>query len=277
MKKFLVFMLVLMLLLAGCSAEVAPTEPATDAPTEVATEGATEAPVSEVIDTEAKLAAALQTSGYVELGASLSLSSSVLMTNDGVFDGCDHTLTAPEYIEGQTDTENGIAMGGGRLKNITILGGYRCLGDTTDVPQTGAVRLENVTVDGPNYALNFGYGRFNQQLVAEESKFFGWSSYTGFNAVTFTDCTFGWDSTGSYGNLRPYVDTILIGCHFEGKTADDGSTVPFNISLRENISGITITLEDCYVGDTLITQENITELLNVELFENEIYVSNSEG
>lgn len=273
MKKFLAFMLVLTLLLAGCSAEVAPTEPATEAPTEVATE----APEPELIDTEDKLAAALQSSGYVELSASLSLSSSVQMTNDGMLDGCGNTLTGPSYVEGQTETENGVTMCGGRLKNITVRDAYRCIGDTRENPQMDTVRLENVTVDGPNYALNFGYGNGTEQLIADGSKFFGWSSYTGVAAATFTDCTFGWDSTGSYGNLRPYVDTILIGCRFEGKTADDGSTVPFNISLRENISGITITLEDCYVGDTLLTQENITELLNIELFDNEIYVSNSEG
>lgn len=278
MKKYVVLLLALVLAVSmfGCSGEqdvqqTQPTEPEVTAATE------TQAPTEAVIDTEEKLNAAFQSSGYVELSASLSLSSSVQMTTDGVFDGRDYTLTAPTYVEGQANTENGIAMSGGRLKNITILGGYRCLGDTAAIPQTGAVRLENVTVDGPNYALNFGYGRFNQQLVAEESKFYGWSSYTGFNAATFTDCTFGWDSTGSYGNLRPYVDTILIGCRFEGKTAEDGSVVPFNISLRENISGITITLEDCYVGDTLLTQENITEFLNIELFDNEIYVSNSEG
>ena len=73
------------------------------------------------------------------------------------------------------------------------------------------------------------------------------------------------------------MDTILIGCRFEGKTAEDGSIIPFNISLRENIKGITITMEDCYVGNTLITQENAAELLNIELFDNELYVSNSEG
>ncbi|MBQ6839124.1 MAG: hypothetical protein IJO45_00330 [Oscillospiraceae bacterium] len=276
MKNYLAILLALVMAvsLMGCSGnqeETVPTEP------EVTAAPETEAPTEMVIDTEEKLDAALQYSGYVELGASLELTRHVVMSNDGVLDGCGNILTGPQYVEGVPATENGITMRSGRLKNITVRDAYRCIGDSKENPQTGNVRLENVTVDGPSYALNFGYGDFTGQLIADGSTFLGWSSYTGLDAATFTDCTFGWDSTGANGNLRPYVDTILIGCTFEGKTADDGSTVPFNISLRESISGITITLEDCYVGDTLLTQENVFELLNLELFENELYVSNSEG
>lgn len=276
MEKYIAILLALAVAvsLMGCSGgqeETVPTEP------EVTAAPETQAPTEPVIDTEEKLNTALQTSALVELGASLNLTRHVVITNEAFLDGCGNTLTGPQYVEGEPATENGVTMRSGRLENITVRDSYRCIGDSKENPQTGTIRLEDVIVDGPSYALNFGYGDFTQQLIADGSTFLGWSSYTGFAAATFTDCTFGWDSTGENGNLRPYVDTILIGCTFEGKTAEDGSTVPFNISLRENIQGITITLEDCYVGDTLLTQENIGELLNIELFDNEIYVSNSEG
>jgi len=276
MKKYIAILMTLVMAVSivGCADEQEEMQPAEQ---EVTVAPETQVPTEVVIDTEEKLEAALQSSGYVELSASLNLTKQVVMFDGGVMDGCGNTLTGPSYVEGQTETENGVTMCGGRLKNITVRDAYRCIGDTRENPQMDTVRLENVTVDGPAYALNFGYGNFTEQLIADESKFFGWSSYTGFAAATFTDCTFGWDSTGSYGNLRPYVDTILINCTFEEKIAEDGSFEPFSISLRENISGITITLEDCYVGDTLLTQENIGELLNIELFDNEIYVSNSEG
>lgn len=276
MKKYIALLMVLVMAMSlmGCSGkqeETVPTEP------EVTAAPETEAPTEVVIDTEEKLNAVLQAAPSVELSASLDLTRHVVITNNVILDGCGNTLVGPSYVEGQPATENGVTMRSGRLENITVRDAYRCVGDSQENPQSGTIRLENVTVDGPTYALNFGYGNFTEQLIVDESKLLGWSSYTGFAVATFTDCIFGWDSTGANGNLRPYVDTILIGCTFEGKTAEDGSTVPFNISLRESISGITITLEDCYVGDTLITEENIGELLNVELFDNELYVSNSEG
>ena len=268
MKKYIAFLLAV-LLLTGCVAPAEPTEPATEAPTE--------APTEALIDNQQALEIALQSSALVELDASIELTTHVVLSNDVILDGCDNTLTGPTYVEGQPSTENAVTMRSGRLRNITIQGGYRCLGDSAANPQTGTLRLQNVTVDGSNYALNFGHGRSTEQLIADESAFYGWSSYTGISAATFTDCTFGWDSTGSYGNLRPYVDTALIGCRFEGKTAEDGTVEPFGIVLKESITGITISMEDCYVGDTLITEENVEQLLNIELFGNELLISNFEG
>ena len=50
---------------------------------------------------------------------------------------------------------------------------------------------------------------------------------------------------------------------------------PFGITFKSSIEGVTLVLEDCYVGDTLITQENINELLNVQAYNNVIRVQNS--
>ena len=275
MKKYISLLLIAAMLLAfaGCGVPAEPTQP-TEPETTAAPE-TTEA-TQPVIDTQEELQAALEASPNVELNASLELSKSIVF-HAGTFDGNGYTLTAPTYVEDDVSTENGIAMQSGMLRNITIKGGYRCLGDTTQAPQMGDIGLENVSVDGSTYALNFGRGDFTYDLYAADSSFYGWSSYTGFAQALFENCTFGWDSTGDNGNLRPYVDTVLCGCKFEPKTEADGTVVPYGIVLRDTISGISITLEDCYVGDTLITSENIEELLNIDMFGNKLYVVNVEG
>lgn len=279
MKKHISLLLAVLLAatLLGCSgepqAQQMPTEEteATQAPTD----SQPAEPEKTVIDNEEKLATALLDEGYALLEASLDLKTTLVVC-EGELDGNGHTLRGPLFVEDMTDTHNTLAVEGGKVRNITLTGAYRCIGDTKEHPQMDNVYLENVTVDGDTYALNFGYGDFSSYLSVENSTLLGWSSFTGVAGATFTGCTFGWDSTGSNGNLRPYVDTLLIGCVFEGKVGEDGNVEPFGIVLRENIQGITITLEDCYVGDVLITQQNIDELLSIEAFGNEIYVSNTE-
>lgn len=277
MKQFtsLLLAFVLVLSLFGCSnaPETQTTEPsATETTAETETTEATEP----AIDTEEKLNTALQLSSYVELDASLELEKSVVV-HAGELNGNGNTLTGPQYVEDSVNTENAIAIQKGKISNITLKDAYRCIGDTKANPQIGDIYLENVTVDGPTYALNFGQGGYTDQLIVDDSNLYGWSSYTGISTALFTNCTFGWDSTGANGNLRPYVDTVLTNCKFEGKTEEDGTVTPFNINLKESISGITITFEDCYVGDTLITEENINELLNVAVYNNTIRFSNTEA
>ena len=48
--------------------------------------------------------------------------------------------------------------------------------------------------------------------------------------------------------MRPYAPTVLKGCTFCAGYALDATRT-------------TVTLKNCYVGDTLITAENITSLL----------------
>ena len=68
-----------------------------------------------------------------------------------------------------------------------------------------------------------------------------------------------------------------MGCKFEGLAKDDGTVVPFGINFKNGTDGVVLTLENCYVGDTLITQENLNELLKVNLAGNIIQVRNSDG
>ena len=276
MRKSLSLILAALLLLsmAACG-ETAPeqTEPAT---TQAIDEPALTETTAPAIDTAQALLDALQTGEDVDLAADVTLEESAVVVG-GEFRGNGYTITSPAYVEGNVNTENGLTVMAGTVRDVTILGGYRCIGDSEICPRYGNVRLYNVTVDGDGYALNFGYGKNQDKLIAEGCHFYGWSSYTGFSEALFTDCTFGWDSTGSQGNLRPYINTTLIGCRFEGKTDESGNAVPFNIHFKAGSDGITLTLEDCYVGDTLITEENLHTLLSVSQEGNRILVFNTQS
>ena len=271
LMRVLCLVLVLAALLCGCGkADTGTTEkaPATEPQ-------ATEPPAPAAITTEADLAAALANGGRVALGADLQLTQEILVKGS-ILDGGRFTVTGPEAKEGVVETENGITVAGGTVENVTIKGKYRAIGDRKDAGANSDVRLKNVKVDGADsYALNFGYGNGSAGLYVDDSTLCGWSSYTKFQQAIFTNCTFGYSENGNQGNLRPYINTTLVGCKFEGRTEADGTVTPFNISFKNGTDGIMLTLEDCYVGDTLITQENVSELLKVNLAGNTIVVHNT--
>ncbi len=268
----LILTLLLVLSLAACGETVPEqTEPET---TETTAAPETTEATEPAIDTPQALIDALATGGLVTLEADVTMEESPVVYG-GEFQGGGHTITGPTYIKDNVATENGLTVVAGTVRDVTITGAYRCIGDSSDHRRIGEVRLYNVTVDGDTYALNFGYGKTEDKLIAEGCSFYGWSSYTGFSEALFTDCTFGWDSTGSQANLRPYINTTLVGCHFEGRTDEDGNTVPFNILFKSGSDGVTLTLEDCYVGDTLITEDNLHELLNVSEEGNRILIYNT--
>ena len=263
MKKVFALTLTLALLLCGCAGDQEPTQPAATEPTQT------------VAMTEAELETMLQSGGRISLGADLELTKEILV--DGhVFDGGNKTVTGPAPQEGVVETENALTVQGGTVENITIVGQYRGIGDRKNAGANSDVRLKNITVDGgDSYCLNFGYGNGSAGLFVEDSRLCGWSSYTKFTQAMFTNCTFAWSENGAQGGLRPYIDTTLVGCKFEGKTNADGTVSPFGITFKSSIEGVTLILEDCYVGDTLITQENIEQLLNVQAYNNIIRVQNS--
>ena len=254
--KILALLMAAMLLLAGCGAQNA-TEP-TDA----------------AIMTEEELTAALADSGRITLGADIALTGEVLL-NGQVFNGGGYTLTGPAYAEGNELSENAITLTAGTVENVVVKGAYRGIGDRKGYGASGDIRINNVVVDSDTYVLNFGNGDGQGKLFVSGSTLLGWTSYTKFAEAQFTDCTFGWCESGQNGNLRPYINTTLIGCKFEGRTEADGTVTPFNISFKNGTDGILLVLEDCYVGDTLITQDNLTQLLAVNLAGNQIVVRNS--
>lgn len=259
LTKILALLLAVTVLLCACGEQAAEE-------TTAATEPA--------ITTEDALKTALQNRGRVILGGDIALTGEVLV-NGNVFDGGGYTLTGPAYVEGDAATENGITMTGGTVENVTVKGAFRGIGDASGHGASSDIRINNVTVDSDTYVLNFGYGNGSANMYVTGSTLRGWTSYTKFSEAEFTDCTFGWCESGKNGNLRPYINTTLINCHFEGKTEEDGTVTPFHISFRSGTDGILLVLEDCYVGDTLITQENLNDLLKVSLEGNTVEVRNA--
>lgn len=259
MTRIFALLLAVTMLLCACG-EQAPEE------TTAATEPA--------ITTEEALKEALQSGGRVVLGGDIALTSEVVV-NGNVLDGGGYTLTGPAYAEGNAATENGITLTGGTVENVTVKGAFRGIGDASGRGANSDIRINNVTVDSDTYVLNFGYGNGSANMYVTGSTLRGWTSYTKFTEAQFTDCTFGWCESGKNGNLRPYINTTLVNCKFEGKTEADGTVTPFNISFKSGTDGIQLVLENCYVGDTLITQENLNDLLKVSLEGNTVEVRNS--
>ena len=273
MKKISVFVLCFFLLSAAlCACSQGQTPAVTEA---VTTEATTLPPETKaLIDTEAALTEALQTTGMAVLDGDIALTQQVVVRG-GYLDGNGHSVTGPTYVEGTVETENAVTVMGGTVKNISISGAYRGIGDSSAYRVNADVHLNNIWVDSQSYTLNFGYGTGSTNLYVDNSTLLGWSSYTKFREAFFTDCTFGWDTTGDSGNLRPYINTTLTGCKFEGKVNADGSVTPFNIKFKSGSSGILLVLEDCYVGDTLITEENVSQLLGLDLQGNTLSIRNS--
>ncbi len=255
MKRLLALVFALTMLLCACGAPAEDTTAATEA----------------AITTEADLKAALSAGGRVTLGGDLALTGEVLVRGH-LFDGGGHTLTGPQYTDGVPESENAITLTGGSVENVTVKGAYRGIGDRSGCGASEDIRINNVTVDSDTYVLNFGYGNGSANMYVTGSTLLGWTSYTKFTEAQFTDCTFGWCESGKYGALRPYINTTLTNCKFVAKAEDNA---PYGISFRSGTDGILLVLEDCYAGDTLITQENLNELLTINLEGNRIEVRNS--
>ena len=89
----------------------------------------------------------------------------------------------------------------------------------------------------------------------------------------FENCTFTWNESGTKGNMTAYTSATLVGCRFENRA--DGTK--YALAYPSSIDSCVMILEDCYVGDTLITQENLKTLLKVNPRNNIIEVRNTAG
>lgn len=164
--------------------------------------------------------------------------------NGGTIDGQGHTLT----VKGANNTwDCSIYTKGGTIKNLTIKGGFRGIftgGLTEDL------NVENVVLDYCCYTFNADASN-GKSVYFKDCTLNGWTSYTiGFANFSFTNCSFGKGSGGyNYAYLRPYSPTTLENCRF---------SVDYEMDASQTTG---IVLKNCYVGETLITQENLTTLL----------------
>ena len=282
MKKIVrmsALLLTLVLLLPGCGAAVEETAPTATQPT---------APLLAEVTTQEELVEGLANSPRVTLTADMELTEMVGMKDNRILDGGGHTITGPELqqVEVETEegkemqnvveTENALMICSGTVENLNIKGAYRCLGDCKAYPMTGDVRIKNVNAEGTLYALSIGRGNKEGSLYVENCTLRGWVNINKIKNAQFTNCTFGFDSNGKNGYFRCFIDTTMIGCNFEPWVKENGSTTRYNISFYKSTSGVTLTLEDCYVGDTLITQENVGKLLKLTLTGNKVVVRNTQ-
>lgn len=262
-------LLAMTLLLCGCQA-TAPAESAA-APTTLPTEPATEpAPV----DNEAALIAALEEHGRVTIEGDMTMTKAVPVMGN-LLDGGGHTLTPPVYNEEDPNTSAALFITKGTIENVTVKGGHRGIGTTSEYRAIGEIRIKNVDLDGENCGLYIGHGDNQGALYVDSSNL---GSQTVFNRVTqaqFTNCTFHWNASGTKGNLTAYTNVTIVGCRFENLVLDDGTVKLYTIAFPSNVDGLTMTLEDCYVGDTLITEQNIKQLLKVQPRKNTIQVHNT--
>ncbi|MBE6946232.1 MAG: hypothetical protein E7459_09115 [Ruminococcaceae bacterium] len=131
----------------------------------------------------------------------------------------------------------------------------------------GSVTVKDSVLDG-TYAMNLTVKNgYTGNLVCENTAFNGWTSYSGFTTVTFTDCTFRVNSENTYNFIRPYDTTTFTGCEFKGTQMDlDDAFVA---------EGGKITLVNCTFNGELITAENVTDLLDNDAEVSSIIINNN--
>ena len=262
LTKTLALLLAIASLLSGCGGAKEPvqTEPTEPAPVEVAT--------------QEELLAAQDEGTKAVLTADIQLTQGVYVRNPEL-DGGGHTITGMPHVKEDASTENALLLGGGIVKDLTVTGSYRCLGDSTEYPTVRDVLLRNVTAEASVVAMHFGRGAKNKALFAENCTFRGWVLINSIKDIKFTSCTFSHTAEGKNGYFRAFQDVILTDCRFESFVDENGQVAKYNISFHSNTSGVTIYLQDCYVDDTLITQENVQSLLNINSDYNKVVVANS--
>ncbi len=162
--------------------------------------------------------------------------------NGQTLDGNGHTLD----IQGAGGTwDSGINTTGGLIKSLTVTGSFRGIFINHNSAHSEPVVLENVTIDGTTYTISCDQG-MNQNLIAENSTFNGWTSYAAtLGTAQFTKCSFG--EGNGYAFMRPYAPTTYINCEFEeGYTVDPVAEVTF---------------ENCTLNGEAITDANLANLV----------------
>lgn len=183
----------------------------------------------------------------------------VVQKNGGVIDGNGNALDIenPQY--------NGYAIEtwGGRIQNL-IIDTAVGRGIVISSPKED-IYIDNVVIDGPGYAINTT--EYNgKALYVSNSTVKGWTSLAGLNSISFTNCTFGentskyWQNMG-YGQdydrlIRPYASATFTGCTFEQD---------YYLDLSALGADCTVTLTDCVCNGVVITAENYDEYITVEL------------
>ena len=183
----------------------------------------------------------------------------VLIQKGGEINGNGYELVVsnPKY-EGYA-----IETYGGTIKNLSILSSVG-RGIIISNPQSD-VTIDNVVIDGPGYAINTTEHN-GKKLVVSNSTVNGWTSLAGLESAIFTNCKLGLNTYGywqrfgydiDYDRLfRPYINATLINCQLEQG---------YYIDLSALGSSCTVTIENCVVNGVVITAENYSSYITIEL------------
>ena len=180
------------------------------------------------------------------------------LTVNGTLNGAGHTLTAADEPSNMGLVQ---PVGEATVQNLTIDGQNKRT--TADKPlyalyitKPGNYLISDVTVKNVAYALNAQPTAEIESLTVVNSNLQGWTSYNSkVKIATFENVKF---TKGTYGNLKPYGETVLKNCTF---------STDFYLDFSALVAEKKVRLINCYHGETLITEKNIASL----------FVNNLEG
>ena len=194
-----------------------------------------------VIDAAAATAA-LAAGQNVVLGGDIAVSGPQAI-DGAVLDGNGKTITVSN-----TGYDCGLNAKSGEIKNVSVTGTGRGIGTGSSgtYKMDGDLTVDNVTVDGPTYAINIGNGDGND-LIVKDSTIRGWTSMANVKA-TFTDCKLGGrtNATPKYAVFAIYNDVTFTDCEFVDSYQFFG---------RDTSVG-TITLNNCTWNGYAVTADN---------------------
>lgn len=222
------------------------------------------------LTTQNAVQAALDDGGRVTLGGDLEVTEG-LVVKDVIFDGGGHTITGPVYDEDVVSSSCAVLVTRCTVENITVKNCYRAIGSNKENRCSGEIRIKKVVADGEKCALYIGQADNMGKVIVADSTFGGQTVFNKVKEASFDNCTFTWNESGTKGNMTAYTDATIVNCRFESKA--DGTK--YKIAFPSSVDGHLMVLEDCYVGDTLITEENIKDLLTVKTNSNRIEVRNT--
>jgi len=235
-----------------------------------ASEGKTFVDLEKTVSTADDLNAAFaQNSKYVNLpkDGSVPSNADIVMAEDATLNGNGATIdkaAAPS----DNGSNAGVRTSGGKIENVTIQGqsstdtnsngdnyGFRAVYDYANQGGglTSDLTLNNVKLFG-TYAINIGNGN-GYALSVKNSELNGWTSFAGLSNASFDDVDF----TKADEHIRPYVNTVFTDCDFAA-----GYSMSVHDEESDDTSAITIVFENCTVGSTEVTAENVAELFQLE-------------
>ena len=161
--------------------------------------------------------------------------------------------TTIENINYKGDGNIAIAVSTGESNSGTIFRGTKITNAFRGIQfwsLSGDSVIDNCILDVAGYTFNIDAAVPDSTLTITNSTLNGWTSYTsGIKLVTFKNCKLG---LNTYRYLRPFSETTLVDCEF----TDDGYQLNANGS-----DAYTVTLTNCTKNGTLITADNVKDLL----------------